>query len=238
MSENILTATVLGYTSCMHSCSSCGKSSPTVGFYYRKGNPRGKCISCLKDEGFAKRAKGRSREEVAKANPCRVKNKSYIEEGALVRRCTRCDTVKVESAFRRGPRDHLRGMCIQCIDVVASETLASKPERVLAARARAREWKLMRGLPQYTRDTHILSKYGLSREAYDSMVSDQNSKCAICGRAAEDCVHRVLVVDHCHDTGRVRGLLCNKCNGGIGLLGDTVDAVEKAVAYLRKSCQK
>lgn len=62
------------------------------------------------------------------------------------------------------------------------------------------------------------------------MVSEQESKCAICEKHVEK-----LHVDHCHDTGKVRGLLCTTCNHGLGKLGDNLDGLFKAVRYLEKS---
>jgi hypothetical protein len=70
------------------------------------------------------------------------------------------------------------------------------------------------------------SIYGLSKERLDLMLS---SPCEICGRS-----DRRIDIDHCHKTGRVRGSLCETCNRGIGLLGDTHEMLEKAFLYLKK----
>jgi len=78
--------------------------------------------------------------------------------------------------------------------------------------------------------SRIHSEYGLNRDAYLSMVSDQRSACRICGRHEPD--HFKLHVDHCHDTGRVRGLLCGPCNQGIGLLRHSPDRLRLAADYL------
>jgi hypothetical protein len=65
------------------------------------------------------------------------------------------------------------------------------------------------------------------------MLKAQNYKCAICGN--EDEVEgRKLAIDHCHSEGRVRGLLCGKCNRGLGLFYDNTDLLEKAKDYLVK----
>lgn len=73
-------------------------------------------------------------------------------------------------------------------------------------------------------------KYGITQEYYDKMLSDQNGSCAIC---------RVLLVrplvDHCHKTGKVRGLLCDSCNFGIGSFKDDIDVLERARQYLSRS---
>jgi len=70
--------------------------------------------------------------------------------------------------------------------------------------------------------------YGLSAEHHRRLVEQQNGVCAICKRPSR----RALCVDHCHATRVVRGLLCDKCNTALGLLGDDAGRVLAAVAYL------
>ena len=69
--------------------------------------------------------------------------------------------------------------------------------------------------------------YGLSEEHFRVLLESQNYECAICGKP-----DRSLVVDHNHTTGKVRGLLCNSCNTGIGLLQDSVEVLRRAEGYL------
>lgn len=75
-----------------------------------------------------------------------------------------------------------------------------------------------------------LKKYGLSLEQYEEMLKRQRGVCAVCGHVCA--TGKILSVDHDHDTGRVRGLLCNSCNLGIGQLGDSLDRLRAATAYL------
>ena len=90
------------------------------------------------------------------------------------------------------------------------------------------------------RDNQRKCKYGLSKEGFDLLMGEQLGKCACCGVGLDDSFGKhhkpnKLVVDHCHETGVVRGILCTMCNKGIGLLGDTESGVNKALLYLRKS---
>ena len=62
----------------------------------------------------------------------------------------------------------------------------------------------------------------------------QDGKCAICSNPQEN---RRLAVDHCHKTGKVRGLLCQGCNTGIGGLKDDTERIKKAIDYLKKSLE-
>ena len=77
-----------------------------------------------------------------------------------------------------------------------------------------------------------LRQHGLTPEMFDAMLSQQNGVCAICG-AASSGRWGTLAVDHDHETGRVRGLLCSRCNTAIGLFGDDPARMDEAAAYLR-----
>lgn len=79
-----------------------------------------------------------------------------------------------------------------------------------------------------------LKKYGLSEDDYERMNRDQDGHCAICGsddagRADSDAG---LVVDHCHESNRVRGLLCKPCNTGLGAFRDAPELMQAAIKYL------
>ena len=78
----------------------------------------------------------------------------------------------------------------------------------------------------------ILLVYGLTVEQYGTILASQGGVCAICQGPGKD---RHLAVDHCHQTGVVRGLLCRPCNTAIGQLGDTAEHLQRAADYLRKA---
>jgi hypothetical protein len=77
-----------------------------------------------------------------------------------------------------------------------------------------------------------LGKYGLTQVCYDTLLKFQGGGCAICGAKKADKARR-LAVDHCHETGAVRGLLCACCNTAIGKLRDDPDLMIKAAEYVR-----
>lgn len=86
------------------------------------------------------------------------------------------------------------------------------------------------------RPRKLLSKYGLTPDEYDRLLAAQGGSCAICradspGGKHDDHFH----VDHDHETGKVRGLLCNKCNVALGVFGDNLGGIERVVEYLRRS---
>jgi len=81
------------------------------------------------------------------------------------------------------------------------------------------------------RSYDLQRKYGITSEDYNRMFAEQNGVCAICTHPELD---RRLSVDHCHETGRVRALLCAKCNRFLGVYKDKVDLFQRVVDYLRK----
>jgi len=81
------------------------------------------------------------------------------------------------------------------------------------------------------RKSHLKRKFGLTLEDYDRMLADQDGGCAVCGDPPG---RSALHVDHCHESGQVRGLLCFRCNSAIGNLRDDPDVVASALAYLTR----
>jgi hypothetical protein len=81
---------------------------------------------------------------------------------------------------------------------------------------------------RYWRERYLRITYNLTIELVEDLRAKQGGTCAICGTSAKR-----LVIDHDHQTGRVRGLLCDPCNTGLGKLGDTVAAIERAIRYLK-----
>lgn len=80
---------------------------------------------------------------------------------------------------------------------------------------------------------HLLRKYGITLAQYDDLLKRQAGCCAICHRRPRPDIS--LHVDHDHESGRVRGLLCFRCNNALGDLGDTARMVGRAVDYLAKT---
>lgn len=83
----------------------------------------------------------------------------------------------------------------------------------------------------------IKRKYGLTKEEYESMLIDQKHQCKICGTktAYVNNPDKGFAVDHCHRTGKVRGLLCMKCNTGLGMFTDDCDKLSSAISYLMEN---
>lgn len=80
------------------------------------------------------------------------------------------------------------------------------------------------------RSNEYKRKYGITIEQYDELLARQNNVCAICKFPCK--TGRRLAVDHCHETGKIRGLLCHDCNTGIGKLKESPDLLLQAHKYL------
>ncbi len=136
-----------------------------------------------------------------------------------VKTCSRCRTVKALDEFAQR-NDRVSGRHSQC--------------KVCVAEAKRSEYA--KNSTRY-RDALRKAKFGITPEEYWGRVAEQDGKCAICakpetvvigGKVAD------LAVDHDHDTGKVRQLLCLQCNRGLSAFLDTPELVDKAAAYLRK----
>ena len=92
--------------------------------------------------------------------------------------------------------------------------------------------------PLKHKDRSLRKSFGISLEVYQGMFKDQDGKCAICGKQEEEYNqngHKFsMAVDHCHETGEIRALLCRKCNTGLGSFNDSQELLTKAIDYLKQ----
>ena len=119
------------------------------------------------------------------------------------RTCRRCGSRRVASKFTlRPPRRGAHGWCDPCVQ-------------------------------EFNRDWNLRKRYGITAEDYDEMHEAQGGKCMCCGDEVSDYGRGSrLHVDHCHETGAVRGLLCQRCNLLIGHADECTDRLRSAVEYL------
>jgi len=135
--------------------------------------------------------------------------------------CVRCGQAKSLADYtpHATSRTGISKKCRSCIAVAATK------ERPVTRDAR------------YRHDM-ALKRLGITRQTYDQMHLRQNGVCAICQRPETRVIRgklATLCVDHDHATGKIRGLLCGRCNAGLGLLGDTIASIETALSYLKSS---
>lgn len=92
---------------------------------------------------------------------------------------------------------------------------------------------------EHVRNQDMLKRYGIGVSDYDRMHTEQEGLCAVCLEPERETDSRIkktrrLSVDHCHSRGHIRGLLCAKCNQGLGSFRDRIDLLESAIAYLKR----
>lgn len=105
-------------------------------------------------------------------------------------------------------------------------------------RKRKNDWAKANPIARHRQQTK--TKYGLSHDNYNKMMSAQNNKCAICLNSEasvkrKGCLSkpRMLSVDHCHTTGRVRSFLCGGCNKALGLIKENFDTAIRLAKYIQ-----
>ena len=136
-----------------------------------------------------------------------------------------------------------RGRCLVCRRASNGARYAKNPEHF---RAKARDWYAKhRERLTANRKLHLVESradsykknlkrnFGLTLEDYDRMLQAQEGRC-VCGKTEGDRGYYRLHVDHDHDTGEVRGLLCGSCNRGIGLLGEDPKLLRLLADYLER----
>ena len=137
--------------------------------------------------------------------------------------CTKCKQKKPVGDFYSGRATRYKDGYPQCKICIAKKN---------------KQWRRKnKERIKYLSRKQILKGYGLTPDQYDILLESQNGVCAICGKPETRVLKGKLcelAVDHDHKTGRVRGLLCVRCNLGIGSFGDSSELTQKAVEYLKR----
>ena len=98
-------------------------------------------------------------------------------------------------------------------------------------------WK--NGDIEQQRFNQLFLKYGITKEEYLSLIEKQDNKCGVCGEKETSLGRggkvKNLAIDHCHTTGKVRGLLCHGCNTALGSFKDNANLLTNAINYLRSN---
>ena len=161
--------------------------------------------------------------------------------------CRKCGQAKELSEFHRARdmRDGHRNECKACWKAICrARYVANRDEYI----ERARNWQ--KAHPEYyqerlrrnreedrehraevSRRGHLRRKYGLSTEDFEFLRVAQNDVCGICGEPEAAGLH----IDHHHESGLIRGLLCGKCNKAIGLLKEDPALFDAASSYLQRT---
>ena len=131
------------------------------------------------------------------------------------KQCPKCREIKKVAEFG-GSAQNKDGLASYCRTCAAAYGKQYNPQR------RAASWQ---------------RRYGISEDVYWGMFQQQGGVCAICKQPEtrqQNGILSLLAVDHCHATGRVRGLLCQGCNHGLGNFKDDATLIAAAIVYLRR----
>ena len=164
------------------------------------------------------------------------------------KKCSLCKEVKFHGDFHKHPKLGFHPRCKPCRAAVGKKYYVDHPEKFLAYKLRARnetieertarvaERKAKAPLKRHVvaRRSHLKINFGLTPENYDAILTAQKGVCAICGVDKPSAHRQHFYVDHCHTTGKIRGLLCGSCNTGLGHFKDNPDLLTTAISYLEK----
>lgn len=152
-----------------------------------------------------------------------------------MKECTKCKETKSKTNFcsRKASKDGLNLWCRSCHSNNNKAWQKQNPDKVKKDKKSYYD-----KYPERVHNKELKHKYGITKEEYDVLLSNQNNKCKVCeqeeltkGRGGKV---RKMAVDHCHKTNKIRGLLCAKCNQALGLLDDNVESLKRAIKYLEK----
>ena len=143
--------------------------------------------------------------------------------------CSRCKETKSVLEFNASMLSIRYPYCRKC-SREATKTHHDKPE----SKEKHRQW-YNRQYRSQARHLHYMKNYGISLDQYNDMLNNQNGVCAICKGTQTPSGRNIdayLAVDHCHKTGKFRGILCRNCNVGIGNLQESKEILLSALKYL------
>ena len=133
-----------------------------------------------------------------------------------MKECTNCKEVKDLSHYKKW-----NNQCKKCLNYKNKQYRLKNKEKIKGSK----------------RASDLKAKFGISVEEYSEILNNQEGVCAICKSDKPDVngYRNNFPVDHCHKTGKIRGLLCDRCNRGLGFLRDDTEILKSAILYLEKS---
>lgn len=143
-------------------------------------------------------------------------------------KCSKCKETKDLTLFSlKVVTKRPYSWCKACVSAASQLWKKKNPKKHVEY---CKQWRLDN--PDKWKDVRYQYEYGISLQDYNCFYRAQNGCCAICKTSQEE-LKRTLAVDHSHRTGKVRGLLCDSCNKGIGNLHDSIDRLASAIVYLK-----
>lgn len=147
-----------------------------------------------------------------------------------MRTCSICKTEKNNVDFKLKSNGCLSSFCVNCSAIYQKEYQKRNKEKI-----KEKKKSYHTQTKEYRRWYTIKMRYGITKEEYENMLLKQKGGCAICEKTKSGHNNTdKMVVDHCHKTKKVRGLLCNRCNTLLGLIDDNPMFMKNVFDYLSK----
>ena len=165
-----------------------------------------------------------------------------------MKECCNCKRVLDVNNYHKSSksRDGFSSRCRSCESDRKKVAKEKDPELALRKREQHKVWyrknKEYKDLQNKTwreenkskfRSSNLKRRFGITHEQFEDILKTQDNKCAICG-VDQDVCGKYLCIDHDHETGKIRGLLCDLCNRALGQFQDNLEVLKKAVEYKEK----
>jgi hypothetical protein len=196
-------------------CNRCKEVKDISKFSMEKGIYRTVCRICRSKDQEHYRNKPASDSKIAHLN--------------IVKCCSVCGEEKMMTDFRCRKNGMRTGRCRDC-DAKHRKTWREANRDI----TRLYEYQYRRDKPIADRKRFLKSQFGMTLEDYDNMFVAQEGRCKCCGTSQQD-LKRKLSVDHCHSSGKIRGLLCGNCNSALGFVKDRIGTLENLIQYLKEN---
>jgi hypothetical protein len=135
------------------------------------------------------------------------------------KRCYRCKQTKPVGEFYRSNVNYYQKECKEC------------------CKDRRSQWWRTEAGKRSSANTKLKQRFGITMNEYEKMLAAVNGKCEICGAENSYNGHR-LGIDHNHETGKIRGILCKSCNLGISALQENDSIIQSAAQYIMRTYEK
>lgn len=155
--------------------------------------------------------------------------------------CRKCSRVRPRTEFSVDVHkvDGIRTVCSQCTrEFQQRQRDARGPRHREYDKEYNRAWRRTPRGRRLSKDKSLRNNYGMTLEQYEQMLTSQDNSCATCKTKDPGGPHKIFQVDHDHETGAIRGLLCYRCNHGISCFRESVEIIEAVVDYLRADRSK
>ena len=187
-----------------------------------KGGRDTRCIECETERGRQRYLKKAAAGNYAKQSTLVARELFQVGKA----RCPICKEVKdFETGFypNKASRTGYAAHCIVCSNELSRKRPTEERHEAYIKYKRT------------GRNNKLVKNFGITIEQYEQMLADQNGECAICGGTDKK---KSLAVDHDHETGKIRGLLCGRCNPSVGFLLNSVERAQKIIEYIKKFSDK